>query len=73
MRAETAAACLDAQAALRSLGFGESESRRAVGQAREDGQSSEVPGNLVRAALRLLRPHPVGEARAGGRIGSCIN
>ncbi len=68
VRAETAAACLDAQAALRSLGFGESESRRAVGQAREDGQSSEVPGDLVGAALRLLRPRPVHEARAEYRV-----
>lgn len=68
VRAQSAAACLDAQAALRSLGFGETESRRAVAQAREENEHSEVPGDLVRVALRLLRPACVREARAEYRV-----
>lgn len=64
VQAETAAACLDAQAALRSFGFGESESRLAVAQAREDTECSEAPGELLRAALQVLRPLAVREARA---------
>ncbi|MHC4225678.1 MAG: hypothetical protein ACYSUN_16930 [Planctomycetota bacterium] len=68
VHAETAAACLDAQAALRSFGFGESESRLAVAQAREDPQSSEVPGELLRAALRVLRPLSVREGRVEYRV-----
>lgn len=68
VHAETAAACLDAQSALSFLGFGESESRLAVAQAREDTRSSEVPGELLRAALRVLRPLSVREGRVEYRV-----
>jgi len=67
---ETASACVEAQSALRSFGFGESESRRAVLQARESSEKAEEPGELVRAALRLLRPRLcVRERRASYDVG----
>jgi hypothetical protein len=70
VHAEAAAACLQAQSALRSFGFGESESRLAVAQAREGAGDREVPGDLVRAALRVLRPRlGVCERRAVYRVG----
>ncbi len=68
VRVETAAAFLEAHAALRSLGFGETESRGALAGLRD--QSAQA-GELVRSALRLLRPAACvreGQAHYGANI-----
>lgn len=67
--AEVAAACVEAQSALRGLGFGESQSRRAISHARQSGESGGTADELVRAALRYLRPQScVREQRAAYHV-----
>ena len=64
---EIAAAMTEAFLALRGLGFGESESRRALGEVRAQLGVEATPETVVRAALRRLHAKP-SESNAAERV-----